>query len=128
MGFVEAIVSAFKGYVNFRDRACRSEYWWYVLFGILGSLVIGLVETAMRIDPDVGVFSTIFSLAIFLPSLAVSVRRLHDIDRSGWWLLLWMVPLFGAIVQIVWACQRGTPGSNRFGPDPLARLEACAAL
>ena len=126
MGFVEAITSAFKRYVNFRDRACRSEYWWFVLFGLLGSLVVGLVETAIGIDPDGGIFSTVFGLAILLPSLAVGVRRLHDIDRSGWWLLLWFIPLVGMIVLIVWACKRGTPGHNRFGPDPLDGLEARA--
>jgi len=124
MGFVEAITAAFKGYVNFRDRACRSEYWWFMLFGLLGSLVIGLAESVMGINPEVGVFSTIFSLAILLPGLAVAVRRLHDIDRSGWWLLLWFVPLVGMIVLIVWACKPGTPGHNRFGADPLAGWRA----
>ena len=124
MGFVEAIASALRGYANFRDRARLSEYWWFILFGMLGSLVIGLAESAVGIDPDGGFFSTVFSLAILLPSLAVGARRLHDIDRSGWWLLLWFVPLVGMIVLIVWACKRGTPGFNRFGPDPLSGRRA----
>jgi len=127
MGFVEAVASALKGYVNVRDRACRSEYWWFFLFALLASAVIGFAEGATGVGTDVGVLSTIFSLAMLLPSIAVGVRRLHDIDRSGWWLLLWFVPLIGVIVLIIWACKRGTPGANRFGPDPLDRLEGRAA-
>ena len=62
----------------------------------------------------------IFSLVVLLPGIAVGVRRLHDLDRIGWWLLLAFVPLVGTIILIVWFCTRGTPGPNRFGPDPLA--------
>jgi uncharacterized membrane protein YhaH (DUF805 family) len=64
--------------------------------------------------------NSLVNLALFLPSLAVSVRRLHDLDRSGWWILLVFVILIGWIVLIVWNCTKGTPGPNRFGPDPLA--------
>jgi len=120
MSFFEAIASVLTGYVNFRGRACRSEYWWFFLFFFLASIVIAAIEVAMGIDPDVGPFSTIFGLAMVLPGLAVGVRRLHDIDRSGWWLLVWFVPLVGFIIVLVWACKRGSPEANRFGPDPLA--------
>ena len=65
-----------------------------------------------------GIFSTIVSLGLFLPSLAVAMRRQHDTDRSGWWILIALVPLIGAIILIVMMCQRGTAGPNRFGPEP----------
>lgn len=118
MGFVEAINAGFSNYVNFSGRACRSEYWYWVLFVVLGSIV------AVIIDRIIGIrlVDTIFGLATILPSIAVAVRRLHDIDRTGWWLLIDFIPLIGWIVLIVWFCTAGTPGSNRFGSDPLAGL------
>lgn len=120
MGFREAIASALNGYVRFSGRSSRSEYWWFALAVALGHMAIGLVEGAVGLlTGEVGILGLLFSLVILLPSLAVSVRRLHDVDRSGWWLLLWFIPLIGLIVLLVWACTRGTPGDNRFGPDPL---------
>jgi uncharacterized membrane protein YhaH (DUF805 family) len=115
MNFAEAITSGFSNYVNFSGRATRSEYWFWVLFTILGLLATEIIDYALGLT----VFYPIFGLATFLPSLAVGVRRLHDLDRSGWWLLLSLIPLIGAIVLIVWFCSRGTVGPNRFGPDPL---------
>jgi uncharacterized membrane protein YhaH (DUF805 family) len=98
VNFTQAITSGFSNYVNFSGRAIRSEYWFWILFSIIGQL---------------------FNLAAFLPSIAVAVRRLHDLDRSGWWILLIFLPLIGAVVLIVWYCTRGTEGPNQFGPDPL---------
>ncbi len=128
MGFVEAIGSAFKNYVNFQDRSCRSAYWWYVLFIFLANIVIGVIELAMGMGMGggMGVLSGIFFLATLLPSIAVGVRRLHDIMSSGLWLLLGFIPLIGFIILIFWACLRGTPGDNRFGPDPLAGVGGAA--
>ena len=115
MNFGQAISSAFSNYVNFSGRAIRSEYWFWVLFTsigvVLGEIIDGVLGTTL-IYP-------IFGLVTILPSIAVGVRRLHDLDRSGWWLLLSFIPLVGAIVLIIWFCGRGTAGSNRFGPDPL---------
>lgn len=119
MDFVAAVKSAFRNYVNFRDRASRSEYWWFVLFLFVANLVIAIVEDAMGMAGGYGVLSSLFGLVTLLPGLAVGARRLHDIDRSGWWLLIYFLPLIGFIILIFWACQRGTPGSNRFGRDPL---------
>ena len=117
MNFSQAISSAFSNYVNFSDRACRSEYWYWFLCVVLGQLVALIVDSVIGIQLTIG----IFSLVVLLPGIAVGVRRLHDLDRSGWWLLLGFVPLVG-IILIVWFCMRGTPGPNRFGPDPLARI------
>jgi uncharacterized membrane protein YhaH (DUF805 family) len=68
--------------------------------------------------------TSLFHLAVFLPSLALAVRRLHDLDRTGWWLLLALIPLIGEIILLIWFCTRGTVGPNRFGPDRLALLTA----
>jgi uncharacterized membrane protein YhaH (DUF805 family) len=117
MNFQQAIPSGFSNYVNFRSRASRSEFWYWQLFLVVGGLVAELFDygTGFRSAP----FTTLFWLATLIPSLTVSVRRLHDTDRSGWWLLLFFVPLIGAIVLIVWFCTIGTHGYNRFGADPL---------
>ncbi len=116
MNFGQAIASGFSNYVNFSDRAIRSEYWYWVLFVCLAEVVTSIIDYAIGFQVTTG----LFGLAVILPGLAVSVRRLHDLDRTGWWLLLGFIPLIGSIILIVWFCTRGTPGPNRFGPDPLA--------
>ena len=120
MGFGEAIASGFANYVNFSGRAFRSEYWLWVLFTVIGSLVTAILDAAVFGYNPGGVtpLNTIFDLVTLLPSLAVGARRLHDIDRTAWWLLLLLTGI-GAILLIVWFCLKGTPGQNRFGPDPL---------
>jgi uncharacterized membrane protein YhaH (DUF805 family) len=118
MNFSQAITSGFSNYVNFSSRAIRSEYWYWVLFIILAEIVTSIIDFALGFQLTTG----IFGLATFLPSLAIAIRRLHDLDRSGWWILLVLIPLIGAIVLIVWYCSKGTEGSNRFGPDRLATM------
>jgi uncharacterized membrane protein YhaH (DUF805 family) len=115
MGFGQAISAGFSNYVNFRDRASRSEYWYWVLFLIVVEIVGGIVDATLDIHMIIGAFG----LVTFLPTLAVAVRRLHDIDRTGWWILLGFIPLIGTIILLIWHCTRGTAGPNRFGPDPL---------
>ena len=115
MNFGEAISSGFSNYVNFSGRAARSEYWFWVLFTIIAEIVTGIVDVLLGIT----LVTTLFVLVTLLPGVAVAVRRLHDLDRTGWWLLLVFIPLVGAIVLIVWFCTIGTRGYNRFGPDPL---------
>jgi uncharacterized membrane protein YhaH (DUF805 family) len=113
MNFGQAIASGFSNYANFSDRACRSEYWYWVLFTFLGMLVTGVIDAAIGIPLSY----PIFLLVIFLPGLAVSVRRLHDLSLSGWTLVL-LIPVIGSIVLTVWYCMKGTEGPNRFGSDP----------
>lgn len=98
MTFSESISTCFSKYAAFEGRASRSEYWWFFLFTFLASLASGMVSETL---------SGLFSLGVLLPSLAVGVRRLHDVDKSGWFLLLWLVPIVGWIVLIVWAVQEG---------------------
>jgi uncharacterized membrane protein YhaH (DUF805 family) len=119
MNFVEAIKSGFHNYVNFSGRAARSEYWYWTLFSILVAIASTLIDLALFPRVEISPVNTIAELALLLPSVAVAVRRLHDLDRTGWWLLIILTGI-GAIVLLVWFCMRGTVGSNRFGPDPLS--------
>jgi uncharacterized membrane protein YhaH (DUF805 family) len=120
MNFQQAIRSGFSNYATFRGRAARSEFWWWQLFLLLGEVAAALFDVFVSFGVVGGSpFSTVFWLATFIPSLAVMVRRLHDTDTSGWWLLLMLIPLIGMIVLIVWWCMEGSKGYNRFGADPL---------
>ncbi len=117
MTFTQAITSGFKNYVNFSGRACRSEFWFWQLFIVLASIVAVILDSIIQTPNQV--FASLFGLATVIPDLAVMVRRMHDTDFRGWWLLLGFVPLIGMIVLIVWWCLEGTRGYNRFGADPL---------
>jgi|SRR5450631_541444 uncharacterized membrane protein YhaH (DUF805 family) len=116
MGFVDAIKSGFGNYVNFSGRAARSEFWYWTLFTVLANLVAGIIDAVLG---GVGLVGLIVSLALLLPGIAVSVRRLHDLDRTGWWLLLVFTGI-GVILLLVWDCMKGTTGPNSHGADPLA--------
>lgn len=103
----------FANYANFSGRAIRSEYWWFSLFNFI--LLIGLMATAGILNSSfILIMYVVVFVATFIPGLAVSVRRLHDTDRTGWWILLTLVP-FGFIVLIVWFALRGTAGPNSYG-------------
>lgn len=114
MNFGRAIAAGYSREI-FPGRSARSEYWYWVLFTVLGSIVAGIIDLALS-EP---VIDALFGLATILPSLAVAVRRLHDLDRTGWWIFIGLIPLIGWIILIIWYCTRGTVGPNRFGPDPL---------
>lgn len=118
MNFQQAIASGFQNYATFAGRAARSEYWYWTLFAILVGAVAAILDAAFFPDLDARPLHSLASLALFLPGLAVSVRRLHDIDRTGWWMLI-VLTVIGLILLLVWFCLRGTPGPNRYGADPL---------
>lgn len=109
-----------KNYFNFAGRARRKEYWMFVLFSLIISIVIGVVDGILgtKTSAGIGMLGAVYSLAVIIPSIAVGARRLHDIDKSGWWQLIGFIPLLGWIVLIVWAATEGNHGTNRFGPDP----------
>ncbi len=115
MGFGEAVSKCLREYATFTGRAARSEYWYFSLFTFLVSIATNVLDAASG-TVVVGILA---SLALFLPSIGVAVRRLHDRDKSGWWSLLVLIPLIGVIILFVWFVQRGTIGPNRFGSDPL---------
>lgn len=108
-------------YCCFSGRARRKEYWMFVLFNIIFSLVVGFIGGFLYGVTNVTAFlylSTIYNLAMLLPGLSVGVRRLHDTDKSGWFVLLALIPIVGAIILLVFMCLDSNPGANRFGPNP----------
>lgn len=110
-----------KKYATFEGRARRKEYWFFQLFNVLAVLVLALVDGAtgtFSAEAGLGLLSGLYVLAILVPSIAVTVRRLHDTDRSGWWFLIGFVPLIGGLVLLVFALLDSTPGANRFGTNP----------
>src|ERR687893_2971680 len=113
-------LEALKKYAVFSGRSRRKEYWYFVLFSVIVSLVLSAIDALLGISSstNVGLLGGIYGLAIIVPSIAVSVRRLHDIDRTGWWILINLVPIVGSIVLLVFYVLDGTPGQNRFGPNP----------
>jgi uncharacterized membrane protein YhaH (DUF805 family) len=118
-GFQGAIRTCLAKFATFDGRARRPEYWWFVLFVILAQIVLGMIDGAIwgalfgmwGMSP----LSWLFGIATILPGLAVSVRRLHDTDKSAWWLLIVLVPVVGPVVLLVFMCLPGTQGPNRFG-------------
>ena len=114
-------VGALKKYAVFEGRARRREYWFFVLFAVLIHIVLNVVDRVLGLYSaanGIGVLGGIFGLAILIPSLAVGARRLHDTGRSGWWLLIGLIPLIGAIVLIVFFVMDSQPGSNQYGENP----------
>lgn len=112
-------------YAEFDGRSRRMEYWMFALFNFIIGFVLGVIEGFAGISEMIGGFwgplSAIYVLATLIPGLAVSVRRLHDTNKSGWWLLIVLIPLIGALVLLVFMLSEGDRGSNRFGPDPKGR-------
>jgi uncharacterized membrane protein YhaH (DUF805 family) len=120
MSFTDAIRSCLQQYVGFTGRARRSEFWYFVLFTILVSIVATIIDRAiLRSTGNIGIVASLANLALILPSLAVGARRLHDIGRTGWWQLLSLIPLIGTIVLIVFWVQ-DSQGDNTYGPSPKA--------
>lgn len=111
-------ISVLKQYAVFSGRARRTEYWMFVLCNLIVMLLLGMVDKLIGGDNEL--ISSIYSLAVLLPSLAVAARRLHDTDRSGWWLLLGLIPIIGTLVLIYFMVCNGQQGPNRFGDDPKA--------
>ncbi len=121
-------IEVLKKYAVFDGRARRKEFWFFVLFNIIIGAALAIVDTVIGSsvgDANVGFLGGIYSLAVLIPSIAVAVRRLHDTERSGWWILLSLVP-FGVIVVLVFALIEGTAGPNKYGEDPKGRSAAYA--
>ncbi len=112
LSFTEAIRSGFDNYVNFDGRASRPAFWWWTLFSILVAVAANIVDAIVG-SP---IFSLVVSLGLFLPNLSVAIRRLHDIDRTGWWILIAFIPLIGLIVLLIFYLQKSDPGENSYGP------------
>ena len=117
VGFVDAIRLGFNNYFNFSGRSRRSEYWYWVLFVTVVGAILATIDSSIAGNlsfEDIGILEGLFILVTLIPGLAVSVRRLHDVNRTGWWLLL-ILTIIGVFVLLYWACQKGTEGKNTFG-------------
>ena len=120
MTFVEAVKSVFTKYATFSGRARRSEYWYFFLFNCIVSALIGAIGAAIGGESTASSLSSIWSLAVFIPTLAVSWRRLHDIGKAGGFWFLNFIPLVGQIILLVWFCKDSQPEDNQYGPNPKA--------
>lgn len=125
MDFTTAVKQVLKvNYANFQGRARRSEYWWFALFSMLFSVVAQILMGAVAATGSgilmllIAIPVLVFAIGIIIPSIAVAIRRMHDTGRSGWWLLVGFVPVIGFFVILYFFVQRGTVGSNPWGPDP----------
>ena len=125
MNFLNAVKSYFVRWNDFKTRSSRSEYWWATLFSVLVSLALELLNVAIASTPPalnltISILVLIFLIFMMIASLALAVRRLHDLDKSGWWYLL-VFTIIGIIPLIIWFCSKGTEGENRFGENPLSK-------
>ncbi|ABD56824.1 DUF805 domain-containing protein [Jannaschia sp. CCS1] len=124
MDFMTAVKHVLNNYANFSGRARRSEYWWWtlatIIFQVAAQVVVGAVAATGSglLTAIIGIPVLLAYLAIIIPSIAVAIRRMHDVGRSGWWLLIGFVPVVGFFVLLYWFVQRGTVGSNAWGADP----------
>jgi uncharacterized membrane protein YhaH (DUF805 family) len=113
---MEWYLKVLRQYADFTGRARRKEYWMFTLVSVIISIVLAILDNAL----NTGLLGLLYSLAVLLPSLAVGARRLHDTGRSGWWLLIGIIPLIGWIVLIVFLAIDGERQPNTYGPDPKA--------
>jgi uncharacterized membrane protein YhaH (DUF805 family) len=113
-----------RRYTEFDGRSDRPESWWFGLINLTLSLVIWGIGVAALGFPKGEVVAVVYGLATFLPVLGVDIRRLHDTNRTGWWLVISLIPIIGAIILIVFFASAGTQGPNRFGPQPAPRVAA----
>ena len=117
MNFQTSIKTCFNKFAVFSGRASRSEFWFFVLFGFLGGIITVIIDVMILGYPyeENGPINLIFSVTLIIPSIAVTARRLHDINKSGWWQLLW-ITIIGGILLIIWHATEGENKKNKFGP------------
>ncbi|MDT8857120.1 DUF805 domain-containing protein [Paracoccaceae bacterium Fryx2] len=119
MDFATSVRTCLSKYVTFSGRASRPEFWWFMLFCLLISIAAAIIDAMLFGDftRDVtGPIGAVVSLGVLLPTVSVTVRRLHDTGRSGWWYWLFLIPVIGTIILIVWLATRGEAGQNAYGP------------
>lgn len=110
-----------KKYAVFNGRARRKEYWYYTLFNLIITIALAVIDGvtgSFSSTTGIGLLGGIYGLAVLIPSLAVLVRRLHDTERSGWWLLIALIPIIGPLVLLVFLVQDSKPGQNQYGENP----------
>jgi uncharacterized membrane protein YhaH (DUF805 family) len=110
-------VNVLKKYAVFSGRARRKEYWMFALFNVIFSAVLSIIDFLLGIG-DWAVLSMIYSLAVLIPGLAVALRRLHDTNRTGWWILINLIPIIGGIIFFIFTVSDSDSGNNQYGPNP----------
>lgn len=106
-------------YANFKGRARRKEFWYFALVNMIIGLILKFADNMLGTTTDgEGILGAIYSLIVLVPSIAVGVRRLHDVGKSGWFWLLWFIPIIGWIILLVWNCTDSEPGENQWGKNP----------
>jgi uncharacterized membrane protein YhaH (DUF805 family) len=118
---MEYYLKAIKNYANFKGRARRKEYWMFVLFNIIFAVVAMILDSVLGLNfapLPYGAIYALYALFTLLPGLAVSARRLHDVGKSGWFLLIALVPLIGGIWLLILMCTDSKPGANQYGENP----------
>ncbi len=127
MKMMDAVKHVFSNFATFSGRARRSEYWYFFLFSTIVTSLLGIFSKQVPVEISGQVFMiqenkllSLYQLIVFLPTLAVVIRRLHDVGKSGWNYLWVFLPIIGWIMMLVWLCRDSERGANRFGPDPKA--------
>ncbi|HUF49666.1 MAG TPA: DUF805 domain-containing protein [Longimicrobiales bacterium] len=120
-------LAALKRYAEFNGRSRRKEYWFFALFNVIFMFTLALLDVLLNLGGAIGLLGFVYSLGMLIPSLAVAFRRLHDVGRSAWWLLIGVIPIIGPIVLLVWMFQDSQPGANQWGPNPKARSRPASA-
>jgi len=121
MNFFEAVKTCWEKYATFSGRASRSEYWYFILFLSLLVIVTSIIDATIFPGNELMPTYSIFSLLTIIPSISTAARRLHDVDRSGWWQLLY-ITIIGTIVVLYWLIKKGDAGDNKYGSNPLQTL------
>lgn len=113
-------LSVLKKYAVFSGRARRKEYWMFVLFNFIFAIIAAILDSVLAIAlvSYYGPISIVYLLAVLVPGLAVIVRRLHDVEKSGWYIFISLIPIVGSILLLIKLCSDGTPGENKYGPNP----------
>ena len=115
------LINAFKQYADFKGRARRKEFWYFVLFNIIVSFILGFVDGILGLadkQSGIGLLGGLYLLAVLIPSLAIEVRRLHDTNRSGWFILIAFIPIIGGFILLYFLVQDSNPSENKYGPNP----------
>ncbi|MBL4606269.1 MAG: DUF805 domain-containing protein [Pseudomonadales bacterium] len=120
-------IEVLKKYAVFSGRSQRKEYWYFLLFNLIALILFVSIDAAIgtfNVETGTGIISTIYMLAVLLPYFGVGIRRLHDTNRSGWWLLIGFIPIVGPIVLIVFFCLDSDPDENKYGENPKTIISA----
>ena len=118
--FPDAIKAGFQKYTDFKTRSTRAEFWWWVLFVMLAGIMLGILDAVIfgGEETDPTPLSTLFNLATLIPGIAVTARRLHDVGRSGWWMLIGLTGIGFFFPLLYWYVKKGDEGANEYGSDP----------